>query len=226
MGKLWKRLGFLWRRKRFADELDEEIRFHLDLKAGEGIEAGLPEEEARYRALRQFGNTVRIQERSREVWIIAALAALAQDLRYAVRILRKSPGFAVTTVLGLGLGIGLGTTVFTILNAVLLTPREGMKDPATYVSVAKSNNEPFSYSDYIYLRDHNTVLSALSAWRNGRLQLIWSGQSSGEPQEIDGRLVSANAFSAYGENFTLGREFLPEEDRSEERRVGKECRSR
>src|SRR5260370_12833350 len=122
MGKLWTRIGFLRRRKRFADELDEEMRFHLDLKTGEGIEAGLREEEARYRALRQFGNTVRIQERSREVWIIAALAALAQDLRYAVRILRKSPGFSVMTILGLGLGIGLGTTVFTILNARMLTP--------------------------------------------------------------------------------------------------------
>src|SRR5882672_10192151 len=204
MGKLGKRLGFLLRRKRFADELDEEIRFHLDLKAGEGVEAGLPEEEARYRALRQFGNTVRIQERSREVWIITAVAALAQDLRYAVRILRKSPGFAVTTVIGLGLGIGLGTTVFTILNAALLMPREGMKDPATYVSVSKSRNDGFSYADYIYLRDHNTVLSALTAWSNGRLRLIWSGEA-GEPQEIEGRLISANAFGAFGRDSSPGR---------------------
>jgi macrolide transport system ATP-binding/permease protein len=213
MGKLWKRLAFLRRRKRFESEMDEELRFHLDMKMQHGVEAGLSEEEARYRALRQFGNTLKIREQSREVWILAAIEAVAQDLRFAFRMLRKSPTFTAMSLLGLSLGIGLSTTVFAVVNAALLRSLRQIKDPASCVFVTKSNHEEFSYSDYTYLRDHNTVLAALGG-NSGRVTLIASLPPSGEPEEIGGRLIPADDFKVFGHEPSPGRAFLPEEDRT------------
>jgi macrolide transport system ATP-binding/permease protein len=213
MGTFWKRLAFLRRRRRFESEMEEELRFHLDMKAQDGVEAGLSEEEARYRTLRQFGNTSKIREQSREVWILAALETLAQDLRFAVRMLRKSPTFTAMSLLGLGLGIGLSTTVFAIVNASLLRPLRQTKDPATCVFITKSNNEGFSFSDYTYFRDHNTVLAALGG-NSGRVKLIANLQPSGEPEEIGGRLIPADDFKVFGNEPNPGRSFLPEEDRT------------
>jgi macrolide transport system ATP-binding/permease protein len=211
MGKLWKRLAFLRRRKRFESEMDEELRFHLDMKTQDGVEAGLPEDEARYRALRQFGNTLKIREQSREVWILARLETLAQDLRFAFRMLGKSPTFTAMSLLGLGLGIGLSTTVFALVNA-LMQPLRQMKDPATCLIITKSNYDSFSFPDYAYLRDHNTVLTTLGAF-GGRVNLVANLQPSGEPEELAGRLIAADYFKVYGEEPSPGRTFLPEEDR-------------
>jgi hypothetical protein len=213
MDKFRRRLDFLRRRKRFESDLEEEMRFHLDMKSREGIEAGLPEEDARCRALRQFGNTLNLRERSRDVWIISAVETLSQDLRFAIRMLRNSPLFSVMSLLGLGLGIGLSTAVFAFVNAIVLRTLRQIKDPATYVFVGKSNDEGFSYSDYAYLRYHTTVLTALTG-ASSRIKLIGNVQPSSEPEEIDGRLISADAFRVSGEEPSLGRAFLPEEDRT------------
>jgi predicted permease len=212
MGKLWKSLKFLRRRKQFESEMEEELRFHLDMKKQDGVEAGLSVEEAHYRTLRQFGNTLKIREQSREVWILAVLETLAQDLRFAFRTLRKSPTFTAMSLLGLSLGIGLSTTVFAVVNAALLRSLRQIKDPASCVFVTKSNHEGFSYSDYTYLRDHNTVLAALGGM-SGQIVLIATLQPSGEPEEIGGRLIASDHFKVFGDEPSPGRAFLPEEDR-------------
>lgn len=213
MGKLWKRLAFLQRRKRFESEMEEELRFHLDMKTQDGVSSGLTEEEARYRAQRHFGNTLKLREQSRDVWILAALETLAQDLRYAFRMLCKSPTFTIMSALGLGLGIGLSTTVFAIVNASLLRSLRQMKDPAACVYIAKSNYENFSYSDYTYLRDHNTALAVIGA-NGGRVKLIANLQPSSEPEEVGGRLITSDFFKVFGDEPSPGRAFLPEEDQT------------
>jgi len=140
------------------------------------------------------------------------MATLLQDLRYAIRLLAKSPGFTAIAVLTLALGIGANTAIFTVVNAVLLRPL-GFRDPSSLVLVAEKSAFPTistSFQNYIDWRDQSHSFESLEATRGTTITLT----GAGEPERLNARMATAPLFSLLGVSAALGRTFLADEDRA------------
>ena len=211
----WNELKFLVRklnRRRAEQELEEEIRFHLELEIQEQIEAGLSPEEARYAAQRNFGGSLLAKERSREVWGFRFVEELWQDLRYGARMLMKKPGFTFVAVLTLGLGIGANTAIFSLVNTVLLRPLP-IAQPEQVVTLnfgtpGRGVFPLIGYPEYKDYRDRNQALAGLAAHSGAPVSLSNNGIS----ERILGSHVTGNYFSLLGVGAALGRVIAPEDD--------------
>jgi len=206
MGKLAILLG----RARFRNELDEEMAFHCEQAEQELIANGMTPEAARFAVMRQFGNTTRLTERSHEV-VGFSIETVIQDLRFALRQLRKNPGFAVTAVLILALGIGASTAIFAFVDAALIKPLP-YPNPTRLMDVTESltlfPRGNLSYADYVDWKRMNTVLSSLEVYTGTGYGL--STPAGTEP--VPGARVSAGFFRTLGIAPMLGRDFRSSED--------------
>jgi predicted permease len=202
-----------WQIKKRSADLERELRSDLELEEEEQQERGLPPEEARYAARRAFGNTTLIKEQTHEAWGWAPFERLSQDVRYALRQLRRSPGFALTAVLILALGIGAVTAVFSLIDAALLKmlPVQSPEQLVQFktISPAFPVNDAFSYPAFKTFREQIQVLAGALAFR--KLHKI-DFEIDGHSALADGQLVSGNYFSVLGVRAIRGRTILPADE--------------
>jgi hypothetical protein len=157
------------RRKRMMDDLDQDIRDHIEMETQDNIERGMSPEAARYAALRKFGNMARVKEETRKVWSHTWLEQFVQDLHFGAGSLRKNPGFATMAILTLALGIGACTAIFSIVNSVLIRslPYEDASHlvylftPIPRFLVPAESMMP-SYADFLDLKKQSHSIAAMT----------------------------------------------------------------
>jgi len=205
---LLSRLAGLFGGQRFAGEVDEEVQAHLALLAERFAGQGMSAEEARRAALRQFGGVTPLEEELRERRGWPQLESTWRDARYALRQLRKSPGFTLAAVLTLGLGIGANSAVFTIVNTAFLHPLP-VDRPEQLVSFNRGRSVNLSYMDYRDFRDRNGVLSGVLACRIMPVSLSISSGNNFRAWTYE---ATGNYFDLLGVKPFLGRLFGPRDD--------------
>jgi predicted permease len=206
-----RKLSKLFGRKRFATDLDEEMAFHREQAEKELIAGGMSAEAARYAAIRQFGNPVRLREHSHEV-VGFSFETVLQDLRFAIRQLRKNPGFAATAVLILALGIASSVAIFAFVDAALIKPlpyRDSSQLAVLYESIPIGPKFHLSYLDYLDWKRENKVFSSLNVYAPyGFMQKTSDGL-----RKADGARVSDGFFKTLGVTPVIGRDFQYGEDK-------------
>lgn len=209
-----KQLRSVVRRTATERELDEEIRFHVSKETERLVrEEGLAEDEARRRALLAFGGVERYKEEVRAARWTTSLDEIQKDLRYATRMLWKSPGLTVAVVLTLALGIGGTTAVFSVVNSVLLSPLE-YPEPEELVFVYSevpawgSDQFGLSQSEYRELQDLSRSFSEIAAWRTGSVNL----SGTDRPMRLTAAWATGELFGTLRVPPRLGRTFTADED--------------
>src|SRR5580700_2834832 len=194
MNEFFRRLRYLLNRRRFDQELANDMDFHREMAAREG---------------RSFGNTLRLREEARDAWGWTWLDRLSQDVRYAARMLRKSPGFTVAAVLMLALGIGVNVAAFGFFDLIFLRPLP-VRDPATLLRFHRRalQNYAFAlpYPEMAFFREHSRTLSSVLALNRTKLAV------EDEEKQLAASFVTANFFSELGVEARLGRLFDPARD--------------
>ena len=209
----WSRVSSWMRamtaRAQMEREMDTELRFHMEEYARDLERRGATREEALRKARVEFGGMERAKEECREARGISFVEMLVQDLRYGMRALRKSPGFAVIAVLTLALGIGANTAIFSVVNAILLHPL-AYKDADQLVTILHGGNGPVAAGNYVDWRDQSKSYTAMGAAE------YWSPNLTGvdNPEHIRGLRVTQNLFPMLGATPELGRLFVEAEEKA------------
>jgi len=204
------RIRALVRRDAVLHDIEEELQAHLEMESEANQEQGMSPDQARVSAMRSFGNLASIKDLAYEIRGGGLMETFWQDLRYSGRMLLKNPSFTLIAILTLGLGIGANTAIFSIVNAVLLRPFP-YQAPEHLVMIGEDvPRGSVSYPNFADWKDDRKAFESTSAVRaNENFNLT----GVGEPERLQGRLVSAEFLSTLGVKPFLGRDFLTEEDR-------------
>ncbi len=212
-----RRLRAIWlnvfRRKQLDRELDEELLAYVELVSAENVKAGMAPEEARRDAWRNAGGMDHVKQGVREVRIGVSLERLLQDLRYALRTLARTPSFSLVAIVTLALGIGANTTVFSVVDAVMLRPLP-YKQPQRLVEAESTHDRTpgshtVSYPDFFDWRAQNHTLEHLISYHDTSLSLTGVPRA----EHLDGQVVSWDLLPALGVDPELGRGFRAEEEK-------------
>jgi macrolide transport system ATP-binding/permease protein len=203
------------RRKLMLADLEQDIRDHLQRETQDNIDRGMSPEDARYAAIRKFGNVARVKEQTWEVWSVVWFEQLLQDLSFGARTLLRSPGLTVAAVLAIALGIGINVGIFSVLNGLALrllpVPRAQELVSVNQIfhfqgrgdRLIHNDSSWFSYSEYQDYRDHNDVFSGLVAYE----PYIEATLRDADVREVLGTLASCNYFDVLIEHPAQGRGF-------------------
>ncbi len=213
-------IAMLFSRGKSATRLDDELSFHIEHQVAENIAAGMTAEEARFAALRTFGNPALLREQARATWNWAWLDSFARDLRYGFRTLHRTPGFSLIAIAVMALCIGAATSLFTIVRSVLLRPLP-FRDPGSLTMIyehfrgAWANQDKFNYNvvapaDYFDCRSQTHGFQDMAAWR--WWQFNFSGERGELPEAIHAAAGTWNLFPLLGVQPALGRTFTEGED--------------
>jgi len=207
------RLRSLFHRLQVEQELEEEFRYHIEQKTEEYIARGLDREQARLAAVRDMDGTDQRKEECRDMRKVNFIEDLMLDLRYAARMLGRSPGFTLTAVAALALGIGATTAIFSVVNKVLLDPLP-YPEPDRIVALNLHSPRGTGYAlavpEFMAMREQTETLQDAAAYNFGGPGINLTGVET--PEQLRGIHVSVNYFRLFGATIGLGRTFSPEED--------------
>jgi predicted permease len=217
--KLRMRVRMLLLRRREAQQLEVELQFHIDQQIAENIASGMTPRDARYAALRLFGNPTLLGEQSRATWSWTGLESLLHDLRYAMRTLCRAPGFAAIAIVVMALGIGANIALFTVVRSVLLKPLP-YRDADRLVAVYEQNTghqdrasfmpvDAGSFWEWQRASQGAAQMAMVSPWQNYNV----SAGGGKLPEKVDAAWCSWNFFATLGVQPALGRAFTAEDDR-------------
>src|SRR5580698_7020685 len=210
------RCAALFGKRKLEDELDDELRAHIDHAIEENVKSGMNAQQARTEALRAFGGVAQTKEFYRMRRGLPWLEQASRDVRYAARQLRKAPGFALTAILTLSLGIGAATSVFSVVNAVLLKPfafrdparlvvlREAVEDPAS----GKQSAIPNNYRHVLRLKNDTTTIEDIAIFGQRGMSVA---AGADHPRIVGAVAASPNIFRLLGVQPMLGRDFVEED---------------
>src|SRR5579863_7425356 len=208
------KFAMLFGRRAAGIRLDEELRFHIERQIAENMAAGMSREDARYAALRSFGNPALLRDQARTTWNWQGLEQFLRDLRYGVRTLSRTPGFAIIAVLVMALGIGANVALFTVVRSVLLKPLP-FQDPDRLMMLYESDPMTDSHNIvsggvFAEWKKLNTSFSSLALVQDSGYSLSPSGGQLAE--NLRGAEVSWNLFTTLGVQPALGRDFTAGDD--------------
>jgi putative ABC transport system permease protein len=213
-------VSFWWRKR--EKELDDELQSHLDMAAHERTERGMADPEALQAARREFGNVGLVGETTRDAWGWRWLEDLTADLRYSVRTMAKSKGFTLVAVLMLALGIGANTAIFSVVNSVLLRPLSYPQADRLYsIHEVVPQWAKFSPSFAVNLNNFQVWQKDCHAFDQVAIAEAMDMDLGGlgDVEQVHGVRASASLFDTLGVHPSLGRGFLPQEDRTAAGRV-------
>jgi predicted permease len=199
-GEIARRFGYLGRRSRFERELDDELQFHIESRADELEQQGLPRAEAILEARREFGSRLRAREETRSAWQFHWFEDLGADLRYAARAFRRNPAFALTAICCLTLGIGVNTTIFSVAMEVLFS-QPSCRDPHSLAQVSVGGMDWIPMEQVRFIRDADIFEGVAGI----NIQMVTQWSDGNTSYKLAATRLTENFFQVTGVPLAMGR---------------------